>query len=70
MEERRQLTIKSCSNLAPGKQELLFAKQTALRVSIHLKVRIWAALSNPAGSLPRRTLLYLSGCSHLASCGI
>lgn len=65
----RRLIIGSDSNLTPGKQKLPFAKPTAPRVSIHLKVRIRAVASNPAGSLPPRTPLYLSGCSHPASCG-
>lgn len=64
------MTIKSCSNLAPGKQKLLFAKQTALRLLTDVQVRTWSVLSKPAGTLPPDTPLYLSGCSHPLSCGI
>lgn len=46
------MTIKSCSNLAPGKQKLLFAKETALRFLTDIQVRTWAVLSKPAGTSP------------------
>lgn len=61
---------KSCSNLAPGKQKLPFAKQTAPGALIHSKVRLGAVLSHPVGSYHPAPCLYLSGCSHLVSSGI
>lgn len=52
------MTVKSCSSLAPGKQNLFCAKQTALRVSIRWKVRMGlcyhteGAVQRPTPSAP------------------